>query len=65
MPGLLFIVKGIAPRAPGGADAAIANPQPSVTPDPLKQRDSKTSRFQRTIEVIHDPRLFAARRFSS
>src|SRR5262249_7744304 len=41
------------------------NPQPSVTPGPLGLKDSKTPWFSRTIEVLHDPRLFAPRRFSS
>src|SRR5512144_2250727 len=42
-----------------------SKPQPSVTPGSLKPRDSKTPWFSRTIEVLHDLRLFAARRFSS
>src|SRR5512135_1159932 len=41
------------------------NPETSVTPGSLRPRASKTSWFWRTIEVIHAPRPFAPRRFSS
>src|SRR5215510_1915664 len=43
----------------------ITRPQPSVIPGTLRPGSSKTPWFSRTIEVLHDPRLFAARRLSS
>src|SRR5262249_18243465 len=46
-------------------DLPLVNPQPSVTPALLKRRNSQTPWFRRTIEVVHVPRLFATRRFSS
>lgn len=52
-----------APAAPQGF--AGTSPKTSVIPALLKRRNSKTPWFRRTIEVVYDPRLFAARRFSS
>src|SRR5262245_55791692 len=60
-----FVADHHAIDAGGAGRLHRTRPQPSVIRGSSRPGSSKTPRFQRTIEVIHDPRLFAARRFSS